>query len=158
RPLGIGVTDQHEPDGLRIREDSLELERAEEERLIGDGPLLHDAGDAGEIEIKQTERLRAPEQLFLADREREGAVEGNDEGPLRRLDLELPEGEEQERFDPRILVEATIADMPVRVLVPDAHRGGTNERREGGRRSGRGRYPGRAGVRVELDRRHGSEK
>src|SRR5215831_7018604 len=56
RKLGFDMAEKDDINGLRVRELSLELERAKEERLIGCGPLLHDAGDAGEVEIEQIER------------------------------------------------------------------------------------------------------
>src|ERR1044071_4669311 len=108
-------------DGLRVGENSFELEGPEEERLIGGGPLLHDAGNAGEVEGQEGERQRAGKETPLADREGKGAVEGDDESPLRPLVLELLEVEEEERLYPRVLVEAAVAGMPVLFPVTDLH-------------------------------------
>ena len=104
---------------LRVRKDALDLERAEEERLVRGGALLHDAGNAGEIEGQERERHGATEQAPLADGEGERAVEDDDQRPLRPLQLELLEIEEDQRLDTLVLVEAAVPGMPVRFFVAD---------------------------------------
>src|SRR5262249_39900325 len=89
RPFGIGVAEQDDPDGLRVREHALELECPEEESLVGERALLHDAGNAGEVEVQERKRQGALEQTRLVDREWKGAIQGDDEGTLRPFGLEL---------------------------------------------------------------------
>src|SRR5262249_1764093 len=86
------------------------------------------------------------------------AVQSDDEGSLRLLRLELPEVEEQERFDPRVLVEAAVPDVPVRLLVADPERRRPDQGRKGRRRGGRARHLCLTDVHVDLDRCHRTEK
>src|SRR5678816_4703374 len=88
-PLRVGVAEDDDVDRLRVRDDPFELKAPEEEGLIRAGPLLHDAGDAREVEREDGEGQGAQAELPLADREGERAVEGDDERPLRALRLEL---------------------------------------------------------------------
>src|SRR4029453_2822428 len=129
RPLGIGMAQRDDRDGLRVWKHPLKLESAEEDHLVGDGALLHDAGNSGEIEIAPRERHGALKEPLLIDREGKGAVKGNDEGPLR---LELPEVEEEERFDARVLVESAIPHVPIHFFVTNLDRARADERRKRG--------------------------
>src|SRR5262249_12506214 len=129
-----------------------------EESLVGEGALLHDAGNAGEVEVQQRERQGTLQELLLADRERKGAIQGDNESSLHPLCLELLEVEEQERFDPRVLVKASVSDVPVLLSLADLERGRPDEGRKGCRRGSRARHQRLTGVRVQVDRCHRPEK
>jgi hypothetical protein len=70
----------------------------------------------------------------------------------------LFEVEEEERLDPRVLVEPAVPRMPVRFLVSDPHRDRPDEGRKGRRRRDHAAEGCRTGIDVELDGRHGQEE
>lgn len=115
-------------------------------------------GTRGEIEGAERERLRTPAQAAVADRERERAVERDEQRPADLLVLHLLQEQEQQGLDPLVLVKAAVAGVPVGRFVADAKRDWADQRRERRRRGHPAGHQGRAWVHAQLQRRHRQEQ